>query len=162
MKRVFRFEGMIDTNIEAKVKVVNEVHKLANHWMGVTLAFMTPFVGKKITKADGSCTKKFSEARKELDFPSGDYDAELRVIGNRVLLTCSGRDPHESYHWTDRPSRSVNVLIATLDYDGLVQLANPKKFNENYYTQEVAILFKELDDTRKKLRELEGTLSPFV
>jgi hypothetical protein len=155
--------------LAARVAARNQVNSLANEWGQKYLAFLAPYIGKKIRKI-GAFTKAFEADLQAagLELPSGgninyaylhcqykDVSLAFRV-GNYILRDWYGREDQKNI------SEEDSIYLGKLDDNGVLLSLYPLQPQRTDYTEaEILTARKEVQAAKDSLRAAEGKLCCF-
>jgi hypothetical protein len=142
---------MFTTRLSARVAARNLANKTANEFAPQLVAFLKPYMGKKVRKADG-WTKAIEAAMKEvgISFP---YTNEIRITresysNDSLRFTVSVSELYKP-SWCDKTGPSslreeASLYIGKTDSNGvLIELKEEQGLRRTDYTEEQILTARE-------------------
>lgn len=153
-----------DRELPAAIDATNEANRRAMDLQIRLLAFFTPWVGKKVEKADGTLLQKVQTGLKE-------YIGELPCTPSVHVYRSSSA---YSMDWTVKVSKSygegmgggttyatATVHVGELQGDTLVKLGSPITLRTDYTLENVRAARKKAADLKKAYEDARSECHPF-
>lgn len=149
-------------NLEAKVRATNLANLFANELYDVMAAVFGPFVGQKITKADGSLLAKVQACVPDIPHGAdGEYNIRYWFDHNSKYSLRYGVSADVYHAGGSEYSRDQSVYIGNMDCQVLVELSTPEHRRVDWTVEELRAMQEEYRKVKKQADNLCNTLMQF-